>query len=182
MGHLTIRGCFTKAKKPQNSWYILTYEPSTGFRCHAHSFLTHSVFSSMHFSPMLHIMRLLICSISKARNMSQTRPFPWAVKINMEPRKTRPTLSITKGWTPKDGQHSVATTCQVEQDWPTPNIITLLSFKNFHKCKRYIYSIISPEPIILVYPHSFTQHTKVCIYIYQEVQVFWDVMLSLCKQ
>ena len=117
----------------------------------------------MHFSPMLHIMRLLICSISKARNMSQTRPFPCAVNINTESRKTRPTLSIKKGWTPKDGQHSVITMCQVEQDWSTPNNITLLSLTNFHNCKRYIYSIITPYAIILVSPLSSMQPTKVYI-------------------
>ena len=122
------------------------------------------VFFGMHFSPMPHITRLLICSISKAWNMSQTRPFPCAVKINTEPRKTRPTLSMKKGWTPKDGQHSVAITCQVEQDWWTPNTVTLLSFTNFHKCKRYIHSIISPDPIILFF-FCFADRASQCIYL-----------------
>jgi hypothetical protein len=67
------------------------------------------VFFSRHFSPILHIMTLLIWSISKARNTSQTRLFPRAVNINKEPRKTHPILSMTKVWTPKDGQHSVVT-------------------------------------------------------------------------
>jgi hypothetical protein len=113
--HLTIWGCFTKVKGHKiRGMFLHKSPPSIPDATHT-AFLHIPVFFSKHFSSMLHIMRLLICSISKARNMSQTRPFPCAVKINTEPRKTRPTLSMRKGWTPKDGQHSVATTYQVEQ-------------------------------------------------------------------
>lgn len=114
--HLAICRCFTNVKGHKNRGMFLHKRPPwVPVATHTAS-LHMPVFFSMHFSPMLHIIRLLICSISKARNMAQTRPFPCAVKINTEPRKTRPTLSMKKGWTPKDGQHSVATTCQVEQN------------------------------------------------------------------
>ena len=113
--HLTIWGCFTKVQGHKNrGMFLHKSHPWIPDATHTAS-LHMPVFFGMHFSPVLHIMRLLICSISKAQNTSQTRPFPREVKINKEPRTTRPTLSMKKVWTPKDGQHSLVTICQVEE-------------------------------------------------------------------
>ena len=95
--HPTIWGCFTKVKGHKiRGWFLQKSPPWFPVAMHTAS-LHMPVFFSMHISPMLHIMRLSFCSISKARNTSQTRPFPCAMKINTEPRKTRPTLSMKKG-------------------------------------------------------------------------------------